>query len=392
MSPTSRFTFLLLIVALAATSASAQVATGTSPFGSFGGGPDVINLANLNAHITVPVLHKPGRGTNFTYDLSYDSSVWYPVTSGSTTTWQPVYNWGWRANTEVATGYLSYSVISQRESCFDSYLKRTIYYYINIGQSYAYHDAWGVRHPFLGTSSDGGSTSDGACTTDPWSMTGGLATDGSGYSLTTSGTTFQSLYSGTGTNINPPLNTGTGSGSFTDRNGNFLSVSSGGAFTDTLGTTALTVAGTAPSNTTFTYTPPAGGSVAYTMKYTTFSIQTNFGCSSVTDYGTNGTMTANLVSEIDLPDGSKYAFSYEPTPGHSGFVTGRLASVTLPTGGHRTYTYTGGNNGINCADGSAATLTRTTPDGTQTHAQLKRSGSTSTTTTTHPPAPPHLPL
>src|SRR5258708_33306606 len=87
----------------------AQVPTGTPPFGSFGGGPDVINLANLNSHIVVPVLHKPGRGTNFTYDLSYDSSVWYPVTSGSTTTWTPVLGWGWRGQTEVATGYISFS-------------------------------------------------------------------------------------------------------------------------------------------------------------------------------------------------------------------------------------------------------------------------------------------
>ena len=94
MSRTLRFAPLLLIAAFATSPASAQVATGTPPFGSFGGGPDVINLANLNAHITIPVLHKAGRGTNFTYDLSFDSSVWYPVTSGGTTSWQAVGNWG----------------------------------------------------------------------------------------------------------------------------------------------------------------------------------------------------------------------------------------------------------------------------------------------------------
>ena len=57
----------------------AQVATGTPPFGSFGGAPDVVNLANLNDHHTIPIIHKAGRGTDFTYGLSYDSSVWYPV-------------------------------------------------------------------------------------------------------------------------------------------------------------------------------------------------------------------------------------------------------------------------------------------------------------------------
>src|SRR6266478_8620752 len=85
-----------VLIALAPGIASSQVTTGTPPFGSFGGGPDIINLANLNSHITIPVLHKPGRGMNFTYDLSYDSSAWYPVTSGGTTSWQPVFNWGWR--------------------------------------------------------------------------------------------------------------------------------------------------------------------------------------------------------------------------------------------------------------------------------------------------------
>ncbi len=57
---------LLILAAFATVPASAQVTTGTPPFGSFGGGPDVVNLANLNAHWTVPVVHKPGRGTNFT--------------------------------------------------------------------------------------------------------------------------------------------------------------------------------------------------------------------------------------------------------------------------------------------------------------------------------------
>jgi hypothetical protein len=103
--------FISLVVAFAllfsALPTSAQVTTGTPPFGSFGGGPDIINLANLNSHIAIPVLHKPGRGMNFTYDLSYDSSVWYPVSSNGTTTWQPVANWGWAGTTQALTGGLT---------------------------------------------------------------------------------------------------------------------------------------------------------------------------------------------------------------------------------------------------------------------------------------------
>ena len=90
MSCKSRVSVLLFFSFLAVTQLRAQVTTGTPVFGSFGGGPEVLNLANLNAHWGIPVLHKAGRGTNFTYDLSYDSSVWYPVLSGSAKTWQPV--------------------------------------------------------------------------------------------------------------------------------------------------------------------------------------------------------------------------------------------------------------------------------------------------------------
>ena len=132
------------------------------------------------------------------------------------------------------------------------------------------------------------------------------------------------------------------------------------------------------------------------MKFTTYSIQTSFGCSGIGEYGANGTTTANLVSEIDLPDwnastnpNSKYSFTYEPTPGHSGFVTGRVASVTLPSGGTISYTYTGGSSGhITCADGSTSGLQRTTPDTGANYWQYDRTpgtGAAYTTTITDPP-------
>jgi hypothetical protein len=92
--------------------------------------------------------------------------------------------------------------------------------------------------------------------------------------------------------------------------------------------------------------------------------------------GVGLTLTVNLVGEIDLPDqvqnpSDKYTITYETTPGdvhNPHYVTGRIASITLPTGGTIHYSYSGGSNGITCADGSTATLTRQTPDGTWTYA------------------------
>src|SRR5258708_24739003 len=110
MSSISRRLALLFVVLLcAARIASAQAPiTGTPPFGSFAGGPDVIDLANLNAHLDIPFANKPGRGTNFTYDMTYDSSVWYPAGSVGNKLWQPAFNWGWIAQTAITTGFISY--------------------------------------------------------------------------------------------------------------------------------------------------------------------------------------------------------------------------------------------------------------------------------------------
>ena len=103
------FTYVTFVAALFLGSiASAQVSTGTPPFSSIGGGPfDTVNLGNLNVHFAIPVLHKAGRGMPFTYDVSYDSSIWTPVTSSGNTQWQPATNWGWRGVTEGKTGYIS---------------------------------------------------------------------------------------------------------------------------------------------------------------------------------------------------------------------------------------------------------------------------------------------
>jgi RHS repeat-associated protein len=390
----SSFTLLLLIAlalslqGLSATSASAQVPTGTPPFGSFSGGPDVINLANLNSHITVPVLNKAGRGTNFTYDLSYDASVWYPVTSGSTTSWQPVFNWGWNVQTAVATGYLSANVTQYR--CYDSNhipgLRITT-------SNWAYHDMFGVAHLFAGSTVE----YDGCPGTTTSLNT--LATDGSGYNLQVTGGGPGILISPVGKVIHAPQGSSgpspSGASSFTDRNGNKITDDGSGHFYDTLSSTtpAITVSTAAPSPTvpvTLTYTPPSGGSASYSIKYSAYTVQTAFGCSLITDYGPT---TNNLISEIDLPDISvnpsdKYTFTYETTPGDAHnphYVTGRLISVTLPTGGTITYAYTGGSTGnITCADGSASGLTRQTPDGTWNYTRTAETAPAYVTKVTDP--------
>src|SRR5713226_9087416 len=110
----SRCLSLFLVIMGASGFSVGKVTTGTPPFGSFGGGPfDTVNLASLNVHFEVPVIHKAGRGTPFSYDLSYDSLVWKPVGVSGSQTWQPASNWGWQARWVGAVGYVSALFSSQ---------------------------------------------------------------------------------------------------------------------------------------------------------------------------------------------------------------------------------------------------------------------------------------
>jgi len=355
------------------TASSSQVTTGAQLFGSFGGGPfDRVNLGNLNVHFSIPVVHKAGRGMPFTYDLSYDSSIWSPVDpSTGNSGWTPVLNWGWRGVTEVTTGYVSFQTVQTSvPNCPTGSMDTTYSHYV-------YHDPLGASHSFPGKAV--WRLIAGSGCSDFWHPLTAIASDGSGYTVyvTSSESGTGNLTSRTGKVINPPFNDTVGAGNATDANGNQITVNNSGQFFDTLsGTTpVLTVSGTAPNPTTYTYTSPSG-SKKYTMNYGSYSVHTNFGC-GIPEY----TATAYLVSSIVLPDNSQYTFTYEIS---GGSYTGRLASVELPTGGTISYTYTAAHDahdGIVCADGSTIGLSRTTPD-SSTPWTYVRSGSDPTWTTT----------
>lgn len=337
-----------------------QPATGTPAFGSFSGSPDAINLGNLNAHWDMPIRHKAGRGTDFNYDLTYDSSVWYPVTSGSTKVWQPVTNWGWQGLTPASQVYANYNMSYSSGKC--GQYGEGSWQAWSYG-SLIYHDEHGITHNFNAGGSYIISSGGTACPPGGASPTGTIrAPDGLGviaYWSVGQGVLNAYFVKTDGTSINAPLYVnyappGSSSLTSTDANGNQITMSNG-TYTDTLGQTALGITGTAPNNTLLSYQNGSGGYSTYTVSYASKSIKTNFGCSGIGEYNAS---SVPLVSSISLPDGRSYQFTYESTPGYSGYTTGRVASVTLPTGGTITYSYTGGSNGIVCADGSTAGLTR----------------------------------
>ncbi len=350
--------------------------TGIYSFGSFDNRVfDSINIGNLNVHFSIPVFSKPGRGIQFSYNLGYDSLIWSATGASGVNAWTPSQSFGWLADTAVITGYATYEVEADPEVYRTSQnghqvsIDCTNYIY----QPFVYVDAVGVSHTFTGTGSS--QTADnrnchGQTGANRPNLTA-MASDGSGYKITVTNYTDIVITDARGSSFVPPVNTTGGSGNVTDTNGNQISTDGSGVFTDTLGTHALTIAGSgsASSPRTFTYpvTLQADGAATATATqyYRTYTVQTNFSCPGIAEYGANG---VDLLDHITLANGGVYSFSYEVTPAMSGSVTGRLASVTLPTGGTINYTYSGGCNGsgIN-ADGTVGSLTRTTTDGTRSY-------------------------
>lgn len=367
---TIRVATTCLAIVLGAVATHGQALVGNPPFASVSTSSfDAVDNATLGVTFGVPILRKAGRDLPFNFSLAYNGYIWTPQVSGSSTVWTPTTNsyWGW---TSFPTGAGSVSYQTTLDQCFQAPGGK---YTWTVWSNFIYTDNTGTQHPFNFSISDW-ELLNTPCGNGPSNYGSGVAIDGSGYTLSVQGTTsgqlpvqLNGLTDRSGNTYGASITASPGSGTVTDPNGNTLSMGYN-AYYDTLSssTPVLTVAGsgTPTSPITYTYSGPSGNEV-YTIKYTQYNVQTNFGCSGITEYGATA---QNLVSEIDLPDqgtypNHKYTFMYETTFQDSSSVTGRLASVTLPTGATITYTYgISGKNEITCTDGIASYLTRQTPD------------------------------
>jgi hypothetical protein len=319
---------------------SAQPSAGFPPFASFSGGSgESVDNANLNIHLSLPVFSRAGRALPFGFTLSFDSSIWSPTSATGASAWTPAGSFGWTGITQTVAGYLNYQ--TTQNGCPYGSGPPFQFYYWHSYSGFAYIDPGGTSHSFPGLSlSDwqtgapcgGGSPSNGTAQT----------TDGSGYSVSASagsGGVTSTVTDAAGTIYYPPSLQGGGWGKVQDSNGNYVTANANGStttFTDTLGTTALT-ATQGTSTWTLTYVGPNGSNsmFATTIYYSNYTVQTNFGCPGVAEYGPT---PVYLVGRVDLSDGTSYYFNYEPTPGHPSNVTGRIASIRLPSGSYLTYT------------------------------------------------------
>jgi RHS repeat-associated protein len=355
---------------------------GLPAHGTYSGGPDAINLGNLNIHIEIPIFSKPGRGIPYHYSLIYDSSIyqsqgfWWPNNSAT---------YGWASDQfGMSSGYVT-SQSWVYDSCPYSGDPDDSYNSVYALTVSAYHSPDGVIHTFpAGISTfnacDGLSTPYTAASSDGYTITVSASGNGGTIALTDpSGTTF-----------GVDANSGVVDGSpITDTNGNtfpssaYYHANSGTSITYGYGdTTGLNpILYTYDPTTTLThsvqYTDSNGVQQTVNLNYTQMIVATAFGVPGIDEYSLNfpptiypyGPIYKPLLTSVVYPDGSSYSFTYEQTPGESCCTTGRIASMTLPTGGTISYQYTGGYNGI-FADGTTSGLVRTTTDGQTTYTRF----------------------
>jgi hypothetical protein len=144
-----------LLLVVSASFAYSQVATGSYPYGTFDNkGFDTINVGNLNVHFSIPIINKPGRGLPFWYNLGYDSSIWYRTAVSGSNVWTPVQSFGWKADTNVVTGYVSYNETFGNKTVLDPTTQRYVMCSWQTFSNFVYHDPFGVQHSFYGTTRD----------------------------------------------------------------------------------------------------------------------------------------------------------------------------------------------------------------------------------------------
>jgi RHS repeat-associated protein len=357
-----------VICLLACVVARAQgPATGFPMYGSMEGSTfDAVNHSDLNTNFTIPVMASHGRGIVLNLAIASNSAFWRQ--SGGT--WVSMTDasgnptWGWTK--PVPAGILTQTITTTQCEVFP---QKIIYYY-DVYSNVWYYDSEGTGHYFPTVTYD-----ENPCTGQLEGTNAGYAGDGSGF------------YFNNGTLIAPSGGYIAPNTQIYDTNGNYLAgtVINGSEidWKDSAGHVALKII-TGTSSIQYEVLGPNGAYQTTTVNLTSTNIKTNFGCSGVTEF----TGTASLPTSISLPNGQSYTFTYESTPSHSGYYTGRVLRVTLPTGGYFEYDYPSGsgqNDGVNCADGTIVNMSRKVSDGTNVATwKYARNVASSTTTVTIP--------
>jgi RHS repeat-associated protein len=312
-------------------------------------GPVNIDMATGNMVVDIPVRHKTGAFP-FGFDLIDNAGNQGAANSISAIQWSM-----------PSTGMTGFNPPSSTVCGVPP--NTTLQFGNSLPNQWSLSDGTGAAHPFtfpnirVGPSSCGGAIG-------PVTET---ANDGSGYTAVVTGSNSSTghltwtVYNKDGIS----LVGGASLGTWTDPDNNSISASKNGntwTWTDTLGQPAMSMVYNGPGATgdQYSYTDGSGTTQHYNVAYSPQHVKTVFGCGS--PYGDSDTTGVYLPNSVTTPVGT-YSFTYEKTGSQYGSdVTGRLKSVTFPTGGSVSFAYSGGTAGFNCTSRVIPTLTVTIND------------------------------
>jgi RHS repeat-associated protein len=337
--------FILATIICFSTLGLAQTtAGGYIPYSSYTSDKyDVINNTNLDLVLNVPVRSKAGL-IPFNFSLQMNNQV-LPGTTVNTSLKRSI----------VGLGSESHITIPAVCPNPPTNTPTTIY------RGFTFLDSTGARRGFPNIQWD----TQGCLGDRLTEQTDDTATDGTGLygsvSVNSDGSPKALQITDLGGNL-WNYNASVPNAFFTDKNGNTLQVNSNGQFIDTTNTVVLTesLGYGYNGNDTYTYNDASGNPQTVTVQYTNETQQTNWGCGG--GFPDISPHSIWMPTTVSFPDGTSLRISYETTPGDQHtphYVTGRIASLTLPTNGVVTFAYTGGVNGMSCTTGTAPLFSRT---------------------------------
>ena len=384
----SRLVLILAICILLSGNGSAQVVDPVTAAGEpipgvghhyVGIGSETVNPADGSVSFQLPVETPPGRQLSLPFGISYSSAEPFFITNGGTNSefhwstpaqngWPPPFEldgWSYELPTYEANAFVAYSVASPTSNPPDSF----VYDYCWATENYTFRGPGGSRYPLNVTNAwpDPGNPDLNACTHSNQGSYSGAPLYGVAANLATGGTSTQPVLTvtdqsgtvyqfsqGPGISTSPTVVAGGGTpfGSLAqtipDRNGNQIKLNGtgvvaygnllpAGGYTDTAGRPVLGWTGI--GNTAGDQISVSGLGENIVVKWTTTTVtlpdnskfvSASFGSSC----GFTGpqTIPSTVVSEIDLPNGQKYSFSY-------GGTWGLLQQITFPDGGYVRYSW-----------------------------------------------------
>jgi hypothetical protein len=337
----SRSVILLLIAGYCVLAHSTQGQTSAGSLSQFGAvdnlGVDTVDLGSGTIFFDVPMFHKPGRGLALDATASYSNIVW-PVQS--TSFWQTV--------PLNLTGTVSF--FPENKICVTN-------------DTWTFIDAYHITHNFPTIR-----TYTGNCKGVTPVLTG-TASDGSGLVMTVPAISSPTatITLADGATLVAPIGISPNSTNATDANGNAVAINST-SLVDTTGDTIQisNYLGDSDPSCTNSSIPPE----SYTLNDSNGNVETasiGFGKLAITWDPPNPCVWK--PQSFTLPNGTDYQFQYEVSGGNP---TGRISSITLPTGGTIQYSYVGttpppySQNGYQWCP-TTCSVTRTTSDGSWTY-------------------------